>query len=327
MSLFRSLLVAAGMIVVGNAAAQPAAPPPPAAETSYAKAAATHVPLSQLPTGTIAPPPAPETSYNPAGTITDSKYALISTRRDDPEFPGFQLGLQAAAIAATGKPLAVAPLSEKDLLAQHQALIGRGAQVFLVDSPDPQKAAGFFQTGRFLEINAVLIAASQPNGFNPPIVLAPNHYTAERVGEEAIRRVGNTAVKVAYLPPTELPAGADAGALTEMFRKPFGLVAGKIELLELPKNPADAVAKDPAVVCALTPADGRRELTTLTKSFAKAKLVVPGESEAVRKAFADGLVAVRVHPDYARLFQSAVHEAEKRTDIPPVVPPVADVKE
>jgi hypothetical protein len=271
----------------------------------------------------IGPPPgllqpAVETHYNPQGTVSESRLALLTVRREDKEYPGFLLGIQDAATRMGEEPLQVAPFSKESLSDQHSLLRSRGAEVFLIDAPNPAEAMRFLQNTGFLEINSVLISQDVVKGPRPPMVIYSPVYVAERAGEEAIRQIGDVEKTVAYVPPTTSDE-KERETILKMFRKPFDLVAPKVKLAPISE------AQDPAVVVALTPEDSAALLKQGRKKYPNAKIILTGESDELREAFEAGAYDVRIRPDYNLILGYALREAKQRSEMPPVALPTADV--
>ncbi len=268
-----------------------------------------------------------ETRYNPKGTLSTSAVGLVSLRRDAADYPAFLLGLQDAAIASSGSPLNVAPLSADTPQEQVDLLAARGVSTFLVDSPHPMEAEALIQRNREGGRTMVLIAQALPRGFFPPLVVDTPILHAERAGEESIRLVGNNPVTIAYIYenyPEELPTEDLGGAILRAFRRPFDNVAPEINLEAFdPARHLDP-GNPPAVVVALTAEDSARHALTLRERFPDSRLVLVGESPEVLAACERGDIDVRVRPDYARLLAFAMSEAREKSPVPLVLHGTAD---
>lgn len=275
-------------------------------------------------------PVSTETSFNPRGTQSASIYGLISTRRDKSSFPLYLLGMQDASATISKQSLNVSTLNSETLSDQANELVINGVQVFLVDAPNPEEAKTFFSNSKLLKRKAVLLSSSLPRGFSPPMVITSPYLSAERIGEEGIRLVGNVEVKVGYI--LSVPSkGADEKekkhyeGLMKAFQKPFDNVAPKITLEQI--NPALRMAPKeplPAVICVLTEEDSSKWAAILKTQYPGAKIVCTGQTPEVISAFEAGLIDVRVHPDYARVYMSAMREAENKSQLPLTLLPVAD---
>lgn len=293
---------------------------PAAAETTYAPLSATAESVYQA--MALLKPVGLETGYNAAGTVSSSKLGLISTRRDDVEYPGFLLGLQGAAMARTGSPLNVAPLAVKSLEDQALLLRDRGVQTLLIDSPDPAKAQLFMGMARTLKLETVLISDTIPSLPGLRFVVDAEYYLGERIGEEAARSAGNNDVTVWYVAApavTEQEKQLEAG-----FLQPFKVSAPKVKLERVAPGSLAPTLAPPAVIAFLKPADALAGLPGLRAQFPSTRLIAPGESEALVKLFRAKAFDVRVRPDYERLLMQALAEAKQKSEFPPLMRPTVD---
>ncbi len=264
-----------------------------------------------------------ETSYNPEGTFSNSTIGLLSTRRAAPEYPNFLLGLQNAAMQHKNNALHVAPLSAESLADQAGILRPRGVKTFIVDSPDPAKAKEFFEASKLLERQAVLVTEKLPTDYYPPSVVNSPVIYGERVGEAAIRMVGNNEVEVGYILGGEVNSTMQS-SIMRSFLKPFDNVAPKIKLVELdPGSPSQSLVP-PSVVCVLTAEASRSLAPMLRESYPDSRIVCVGQSPEVVAAYENGLIDMRVRPDYDRILLNALREARQKSDMPIIVHPAAD---
>lgn len=312
------------------------APPPPRAETPYtvpSRAAESQ----DLHYGAIPgfPLPPTETGYNPRGTHSPSHIALLSPRREEPEFTGFLLGIQGAAIELTGGPLNVAPLSASPLEDQYKLLRERGATVFLLDAPQRGQAADFLRNAAFLEIELGIIT-QELTGFAArfPTVVYPAPYTAELSAKEIIRILGDGEKTVGYVKPSPAPGKGDAESFQQLvtaFERPFlpiNLRQPEPGFSVVPVDLDKPAEEQPTLdaIAALTPGDSARLLQVARRYFPQAKVVLTGESVTLRRAFDQGRFDVRIHPDYHGLMTQILAELEEKSSAQPTVLPVAQTR-
>lgn len=264
-----------------------------------------------------------ETAYNPKGTYSAGNMALLSTRRDSPEYAAFQLGMQAAAIADYRQPLNVAPAAAVSLSEQASALVNPDIRFYIVDAPDPGGAQEFFERSKLLGRSAVLISSRLPTGYYPPVVVDSPILQAERAGEEAIRFVGNVDVEVAYI-LGETESDKMRENLLRSFKKPFNASAPKIKVSEIDPSVYTPGLVPPQVVCVLANEDSRRHAPVLKKKFPDSKIICVGESPETIAAFENELIDIRIRPDYRRLLGNALKEAQKKSDMPIIIHPTMD---
>lgn len=268
-----------------------------------------------------------ETAYNAQGTTSPSRFALISTRREDPEFRGFLLGLQAAAIDEFGAPLNVAPLTAKTLEEQADALQGAGVELFIVDSPDPADAKAFFESSADSGRRATLITQDLPKGYRPPYVVDSPFYYGEVASEEAIRTHGNVSVTVAVIGAAEAMASEEPTDLRQswlQFKRVMDHVAPNIKLEPIDPETYQPGFQRPQIVAALTRLDSVKYSGRLRSVFPDSTIILMGESDQLRRDFEQGLFDVRVRPDYIRLLVNAVREERRSFEMPIILRPAAE---
>jgi len=303
------------------------------AETSYNPPSETGFASKALQPGTVAKAremsamTAGETRYNALGTKSGGRIGLVSSRRDELGYRGFLMGIQAAAIKREGVPLNVAPLAKLSLADQAAELADRGVELFLVDAPDPAEAKEFAENSKVLGRKFALLTHSLPRGYSPPLVVDTPVLHAERAGEEAIRLVGNTEVKVVYIlgdHASNSPVENLRESIRANFLKPFRNVASKIDVQELDlAAPTDALVQPAAVVC-LTETDSNTIGLTLREKFPQSKIILVGETPAIVDAFEKKRIDIRVRPDYARLLDNALREAGTKSQMPTILQPTID---
>lgn len=289
-------------------------------ETKYNPATKTASPTPTIPAGVST-----ETTYNPGGTWSSSKTGLISTRRDTPEFPAFLVGMQDASLRRFGSALNVATDEAGTLGEQAEQLSKRGVTTLIVDAPDPDEAKEFMERARLLGRSAVLVSEELPRGYHPPVVVHSPILLGERIGEEAIRLVGNVDVEIAYVIGEDME-GRDRERLLQTFRKPFGNVAPKIQLKEIDPMTYTPGMIPPAVVCVLTGELSGKFAPVLQQKFPETRIVVAGEHPNTVAAMEEGLVDIRLRPDYDRLLVQAIQESRKKSDLPIILQAVAEKK-
>ncbi len=268
-----------------------------------------------------------ETRYNAKGTTSSSKNGLISTRRDQVEFAAFLLGMQDSSIRMGKTPLNVAPITARTLQEQVDVLSKRGVEIFLVDAPDPTEITPFIKSSEFVQRKFALISKTLPRGVNPPVVVDTPIMYGERVGEAAIRLVGNNAVQVAYVLDEvneDLSIRDLKEGILQTFEKPFKNVAPEIELTKLDLNAYTESLTPPEVVCILSPEDSKKWALKLRSMFPDARLICVGESPEVISAYNQGLIDIRVRPDYDRIYSNAIREVHMKSQMPIILQKAAD---
>lgn len=285
--------------------------------------------------GEPAPPVTPasvdaatETAYNASGTRSDSSLGLVSTRRGDPDFRGFLLGMQAAAIFRGGSPLNVAPLSAGSLAEQVEHLRGRGVETFLVDAPDGAEGRGIVDDLRAGGLGAGLITRSIPRGDRIPTVVNSPLQFATRMAEIAIQTVGGREEgPVWYIEPGWADRQkVDYPRVRRAFLQSFDAMAPHIivQPLEPAGDPPGEAA--PRVICILPPADGLGLLEELRRDYPKARIIVSGQSDDLRRAHEEGLLDIRIRPDYLGIMSQLMREISAPGFVPPFIPAGADFR-
>lgn len=271
-------------------------------------------------------PPEPETAYNPAGTESPLPVGLISFRRGEPGHQGFLLGMQQAVLAREEKPLNVAPLDAETPEEQLEVLRRRGVTTFLLDAPDANEARDFLQKTQPLALQTVLITARAPDWRTPPLVLNSPALLAQRAGVEAIRVTGNEEVPVAYVAPgpEDNLQGARPEDVERLFLQDFRGAAPKVELIRLDPEQEEAETDAPVAVCLLTEALTEKWMKAVRERFPDAVLIGTGESPAVMEAVEEGILDVRIRPDYQHLYEAARREAAHRSEFPAIAASAAD---
>lgn len=269
-----------------------------------------------------------ETSYNPAGTASRSSLALISARRADPEFPGFLLGMQAAAIHRTGSPLNVAPLSAGSLEEQAEVIRRRGVDTVLVDAPDGTEGRPLVEQLRREGLRAALITSAIPRGERIPMVLDSPLYLATRMAETAIHTVGGEDEgPVWYIEPKEEERDEEThGRIRRAFLQSFDAMAPHIIVQAFDPSATPPDETSPEVICILPPADGLDVIDRLRRRYPDARLIIAGQSDALRRAHEEGHFDVRVRPDYIGILGQSMRELVAPSQIPPFIPAAADFR-
>lgn len=269
-----------------------------------------------------------ETRYNAKGTWSALPVGLISTRRDDPEYPGFQLGIQWAAGRSLRQTLNVAPASATTLDAQINVLRARGVDLFLVDSPVPAEAADAIARLRGDGARAVLLTQDvPPPSLRVPTVIHPRWTHGEVMAEAIIRAAAGKPVTVGYVSPvTAADDTTEAGRTLGSFLAPFAASAPAIRLVPIdPQAPAPA-GLEPDWIVFLSRASTVAGIGPVMKAYPKARLVGIGEDAPLREMQSRGLLKGRVRPDYLRLVGAAMVEANRPAATPPILRGVADIE-